>query len=208
MRPLVSAVRLLLAAPLVAAARWAPVREAVARDILRQLQPRLDLPLPVTCTPLERARALRHPPLRTVLYARLTASGTQGRVIAGALRRLYPGEPALYITCSEIGPGLLLMHGFATIVVAERIGRDCQVSQQVTVGYSDRGGPPVIGDRVRIAANAVVIGPVTLGDDSVVGAGAVVIGDVAPGTVVGGVPARPLPGAADRFSARAKLPGS
>jgi serine O-acetyltransferase len=105
------------------------------------------------------------------------------------------------LICADIGPGLMFMHGFATIVNAERIGRDCQISQQVTIGYSDRGGPPVLGDRVRIGANSVVLGPITLGDDAVVGAGAVVIDDVAPGTVVGGVPARVLEGAEDRYSA-------
>jgi len=96
----------------------------------------------------------------------------------------------------------MMMHGFATIIVAQRIGADCQVSQQVTIGYDDRGAPPILGDRVRIGANAVVIGPVTVGDDAVVGAGAVVVRDVPPGAVVGGVPAKVLPNATDRFSAR------
>jgi serine O-acetyltransferase len=174
---------------------------ATGRDIRRQLQPRLDLPLPESYTSAELVTVLAHRPFRSILYARLRASGVPCRLFAGALALFYKGEPALFITCEDIGPGLMLMHGFATIITAERIGADCQIAQQVTIGYDDRGSPPVLGDRVRVGANAVVLGPITLGDDAVVGAGAVVVHDVPPGAVVGGVPAKVLEGAADRFSA-------
>jgi serine O-acetyltransferase len=195
-------VRRFLLWPLLAACRLPEVREAVERDMRRVVQPRLDLPLPERLTDADLGRVLLHRPFRTILYLRLRQSGPRGRAVAALLRRPYAPEIALEISCDDVGPGLMLMHGFATIVVAERIGADCQVAQQVTVGWSDRGGPPVIGDRVRIGANSVVIGPITVGDDAVVGAGAVVVDDVPPGAVVGGVPARVLAGAADRFSAR------
>ena len=84
----------------------------------------------------------------------------------------------------------------------QRIGEDLLFAQQVTVGYDDRGGSPIIGDRVRIGAGAIVIGPISIGDDAVIGAGAVVVKDVAAGTVVGGVPARVIENAADRSGAR------
>ena len=176
--------------------------EPTQRDIRRQIQPRLDLPLPDSVASAELLEVLAHRPFRSILYQRLRLNGVAGRLLAGALRAVYPGEPALFITCAEIGPGLMMMHGFATIVTARRIGSDCQIAQQVTIGYDDRGAPPVLGDRVRVGAGATVIGPIEIGDDAVVGAGAVVVRDVAPGTVVGGVPARVLENAADRFSAR------
>jgi len=50
--------------------------------------------------------------------------------------------------------------------------------------------PVLIGDRVFIGANAVVMMGVTIGDEAVVGAGAVVTADVPPRTVVAGSPAR------------------
>jgi serine O-acetyltransferase len=174
---------------------------AVQRDIRRQLQPRLDLQLPASYTTAQLVDVLRHRPFRSILYHRLRGRGPGGKLIAKALALVYRGEPALFICCEDIGPGLMLMHGFATIITARTIGADCQISQQVTIGYDDRGAPPILGDRVRVGANAVVLGPITIGNDAVVGAGAVVIRDVPAGTVVGGVPARILEGATDRFSA-------
>jgi UDP-2-acetamido-3-amino-2,3-dideoxy-glucuronate N-acetyltransferase len=44
-----------------------------------------------------------------------------------------------------------------------------------------------------IGSNATIVGNVTIGEDALVGAGAVVTRDVAPGAVVAGSPARPLP---------------
>ena len=174
---------------------------ATDRDIRRQLQPRLDLPLPASYTSAQLVGVLRHRPFRSILYHRLGGSGRAHKLLAKALAVVYKGEPALFICCDDIGPGLMLMHGFATIITAQHIGADCQVSQQVTIGYDDRGAPPVLGDRVRVGANAVVLGPITIGDDAVVGAGAVVVRDVPAGAVVGGVPAKVLEGANDRFSA-------
>jgi acetyltransferase-like isoleucine patch superfamily enzyme len=52
--------------------------------------------------------------------------------------------------------------------------------------------PVTIGDHVFVGANATVMMGVTIGDCAVVAAGAVVTHDVAPHTVVGGVPARPI----------------
>ncbi|WP_344298751.1 acyltransferase [Sinomonas flava] len=53
-------------------------------------------------------------------------------------------------------------------------------------------GAIVIGRDCFIGQNATVLGGVSIGDGAIVGAGAVVTRDVPSGTVVGGVPARPL----------------
>jgi galactoside O-acetyltransferase len=61
-------------------------------------------------------------------------------------------------------------------------------------------GTIVVEDDVWIGANVTIVGGAHIGRGSVVAAGAVVIGEVAPGSVVGGVPARVIRrrGGADR----------
>jgi len=49
-----------------------------------------------------------------------------------------------------------------------------------------------VGDRAWIALGATILGGVSIGEGAVVAAGAVVTSDVAPYTIVGGVPARPI----------------
>ncbi len=56
----------------------------------------------------------------------------------------------------------------------------------------DAVGKVEIKDNVFIGWNVIVMPGVTIGPNAVVAAGAVVTKDVAPGTVVGGVPARPI----------------
>jgi serine O-acetyltransferase len=201
MRAFIWMVRAVLVMPLDVVARACPASAAVERDLERFVQPRMDLPLPATLDRRQRTEALRHPPLRSILYVRLGLCGPLWALIARALRVVYHGAVALEINCAQIGGGMCSYHGFATIIIARSIGEDCLFAQQVTVGYDDRDGSPAIGDRVRIGAGAIVIGPITIGDDAVIGAGAVVVKDVAPGTVVGGVPARAIEHAADRFGA-------
>lgn len=52
--------------------------------------------------------------------------------------------------------------------------------------------PIIIGDYAWIGMRATILGNTTIGEGAVVMAGAVVTHDVAPYTVVGGVPARPI----------------
>lgn len=95
---------------------------------------------------------------------------------------------------TQIGPGFYIGH-FGGIVVhgSCRIGRDCNISQGVTLGQTNRGpkmGVPVIGDRVYIGPGAKVLGGVRIGSDVAIGANAVVVDDVPDHAVVVGVPAR------------------
>lgn len=91
---------------------------------------------------------------------------------------------------TRIGPGLFIGHAGGIVVNAGVvIGRDCNLSHNVTIGVSHgkRPGVPVIGDRVYIGPGAVVFGAIRVGDDVAVGANAVVLEDVPAGaTVVGG----------------------
>lgn len=56
----------------------------------------------------------------------------------------------------------------------------------------DNRGDIVIGNDVWIGYEAVILSGVTIGDGAIIGARAVVTKDVAPYTIVGGVPAKPI----------------
>lgn len=94
---------------------------------------------------------------------------------------------------ATIGPGLYIGH-FGNIFVGEDvvIGHTCNISQGVTIGVSGRSqrrGCPKIGNRVYIAANAVVVGKIIVGDDAVIAANSLVTTNVTAHTTVMGVPA-------------------
>ena len=97
---------------------------------------------------------------------------------------------SLYINTPEIGPRLFIQHGFATNISAKRIGSDCWINQQVTIGYTFDSEPPVIGNGVRISAGAKVLGQIEIGDNAIIAANAAVVKSVEENMVVGGVPAK------------------
>jgi serine O-acetyltransferase len=95
----------------------------------------------------------------------------------------------LYIYTRDIGSGLFIHHGFATIISAKKIGRNCWINQQVTIGFSNDTDCPTLGDNVIVYAGAKILGNVRIGDNSIVGANAVVVRDVPQNCTVVGVPA-------------------
>lgn len=73
----------------------------------------------------------------------------------------------------------VLPHGLHGIFISRyaKIGRDCWLYQNVTIGEVDRVAPE-IGDCCLIGAGAVIVGGVKIGDNVKIGAGAVVSTDV------------------------------
>lgn len=128
--------------------------------------------------------ARAHPLLRYSLYP-------VARVMLYHFRYKF-GIDIPFIT--DIGPGFYIGH-FSCIFVNERcvIGRNCNISQGVTVGTSNRGeraGNPVIGDNVYLGPGAKVIGAIRVGNHAAIGANSVVTHDVPDHAVVVGVPGR------------------
>ena len=103
---------------------------------------------------------------------------------------LCPKMNTLYLHVDEIGPGLIIQHGFATFVRAKSIGKDCWINQQVTIDKTNGTDAPTLGDHVMVRAGAIVVGNVHLGNHSQVGINSVVLEDVPEKCTVFGIPAR------------------
>ncbi len=83
---------------------------------------------------------------------------------------------------AQIGPGLYIGHyGGITVSPIAVIGRDCNLSQGITIGVSGSGakrGAPTIGDNVYIAPGARLFGKIAIGNNVKVGANAVIHKDL------------------------------
>lgn len=94
----------------------------------------------------------------------------------------------------DIGEGVYVGHyGQIFFPRTGKVGKNCNVQQGVTMGEGGRGetrGVPVIGDRVHIGPNAVILGKIVIGNDVSIGAGAIVTRSMPPRSVVMGNPAR------------------
>lgn len=96
------------------------------------------------------------------------------------------------LTC-DIGGGLLIPHPNGIVIHPEvKLGPNCLIFQQVTIGSTNGDGVPIICGHVDIGAGAKVLGGITLNDHSKIGANAVVISNVPSSTTVVGIPARPV----------------
>ena len=102
------------------------------------------------------------------------------------LNPLAPGLPTLHLLMApkKVGPGLYIQHGEGTFVHCHRIGRNAWINQGVTIGFTSDHDCPTIGDNVRVASGAKILGNVSIGNNVTVGANAVVLRDVPDGASV------------------------
>jgi serine O-acetyltransferase len=89
---------------------------------------------------------------------------------------------------ATIGPGFYIGHsGGITIAPGVIIGRNCNISQDLTIGLSGQGekaGVPTIGDNVYLAPGARVFGKISIGNNVKIGANAVVYKDIPDNAIV------------------------
>ena len=132
-----------------------------------------------------------------------------GHITLGDGCELLEGCRLYAVEGSTLNIGANAHVGVGTLIVARSdivIGTDALIAEYVTIRDQDHameGAGPIrangfvsepirIGNDVWIGAKATVTKGVTIGDGAIIGANAVVTVDVAPGTVVAGVPARPI----------------
>ena len=95
---------------------------------------------------------------------------------------------------ASIGKGFCLMDPFTITVNSNAvIGEDVTFGKNVTIGKQNRGklaGVPVIGDRVTVGDNAVIVGKIHVGNDVWIAPNSYVNRDVPDGAAVEGNPFR------------------
>lgn len=96
--------------------------------------------------------------------------------------------PDCKLQCANCGGAVNVHHGWGTIVLADKIGENFSVYQNVTVGYG-KDGKPTIGNHVSIYSGAVVFGKIKIGDHVRIAANTVVRTDVPDHSLVYGNPA-------------------
>lgn len=103
----------------------------------------------------------------------------------------------------RVGEGTII--GYRTFIDGRdkvTIGNHTDIASEVMIYSSEHDissddfhailAPVTIGDYVFIGPRAIILAGVTIGDGAIVAAGAVVTKDVESGTIVGGVPAKPI----------------
>jgi len=94
------------------------------------------------------------------------------------------------LNATRIAGGLLMPHPHGVVIHPEaKLGPNCLIFQQVTIGTGPVPGVPTLGGCVDVGPGAKILGGVTIGDGAVIGANSVVIQDVPAGAVAVGVPA-------------------
>ena len=95
------------------------------------------------------------------------------------------------ISPNTCGKGLTIWH-FGTIIVNAnaKIGDYATFPPPLTIGHTENGGVPVIGDHVTINGGASVVGEIEIGDNVIIAPNAAVVKSVPSNVVVGGIPAK------------------
>jgi serine O-acetyltransferase len=90
----------------------------------------------------------------------------------------------------RLGGGLLLPHPNGIVIHPDaKIGPNCLLFQQVTIGVIDAGAP-TLGGHVDVGAGAKIIGAITVNHHAKIGSNAVVLCDVPEGATAVGIPAK------------------
>ncbi len=91
---------------------------------------------------------------------------------------------------AHFGPRFVLIHSHGVVInTRTRGGTGITLEHQVTLG-AEKGQAPILGDEVFVGAGAKVIGGVRIGSRVRIGANAVVVGDLPDDVTAVGVPAR------------------
>jgi serine O-acetyltransferase len=94
---------------------------------------------------------------------------------------------------AQIGEGLQLYHRGTVVIGPVKIGKNCCISHNVTIGRSYKGGQigrPTLGDFVWIGTGAVIVGKIEIGNNVLIAPNSFVNFDVPDNSIVIGSPGK------------------
>ena len=95
---------------------------------------------------------------------------------------------------AKIGKGLFIDHGSGVVIgETSEIGDNCTIYQGVTLGGTGKETGkrhPTLGNNVMVGTGAKVLGPMKIGDNVKIAANAVVLGEIPENSTAVGIPAR------------------
>jgi len=129
------------------------------------------------------------------LFRKVQTSNGLNKKIFHFLFILHSEKHAMEISCEcKIGSGLYIGHPFnITINQDASLGENCNIHKGVLIGQQNRGdrkGAPVIGNKVWIGINSIIVGKITIGDDVLIAPGSYVNCDVPSHSIVIGNPCK------------------
>jgi serine O-acetyltransferase len=143
-------------------------------------------------------KAFLVPGFRYTYFLRKSASHSR-KTIAGIFSRLMLLIHSYFYgfqinPSTRIGKGLYIGHR-GTIIINSKaiIGECCNLSPGITIGQTNRGskkGSPIIGNKVWIGTNAVIVGNITIGDNVLIAPNSYVNIDIPSNSIVIGNPAK------------------
>lgn len=107
------------------------------------------------------------------------------------LKRLFADRGYQISNEAQIGEGFYLYHRGTVLIGPLKIGKNCNVAHNVTIGRAWKDGKivrPTIGDRVWIGTGAVIVGEINIGTNVMIAPNAFVNFDVPDNSVVIGNP--------------------
>jgi len=97
------------------------------------------------------------PEYRFILYNRMP-------VVLGAILNIILPKRRIYFNINNLQGGVQVIHGWSTIVYANKIGKNFKIHQNCTVG-NNHNGIPTIGDNVEMFPGSVVAGNIIIGNN-------------------------------------------
>ncbi len=143
-------------------------------------------------------KGLMIPGFRYMYCMRQASEGSRyslKRIFFSLLKQRYSYKYGFQIpTPTQIGEGFYIGH-FGTVVIntRARIGKNCNIAHNVTIGQANRGkleGYPTIGDNVWIGTGSVIVGNIKIGSNVLIAPNSFVNVDVPDFSLVLGNPCK------------------